>query len=351
MVDAPKAHVGVAWDLAILLHDTGHHNQALHLRRYLVEHLRQCGDTHRLSGAHGNQAMILRDLGDLDEALILLREQERICRQQGNRQGLANTLGNQALIVQDSGDLDGALALYQQGEAIYRELGDRDGLARSLGNQGTVMRTHGDLDRALLLFQEKERICRELGNRDGLASTVGNVIGHKGRWHEPATGLIENRARTNNPRIGRWMQRDLRGSTSGVNTYVFLATNPIGSWDPLGRFIRGSSIIVADEIGGSEPLSRVAPDPCISGCEAEHNYWIAYCSLYFPDLEAWCKCLGCCYGASNACMVTCTPWGHDAFPQCDSDDNPNDGITQCDKARNPYNCARSYYDCVHDACD
>jgi len=75
-----------------------------------------------------------------------------------------------------------------------------------------------------------------------LASTVDNVLGHKGRWHEPATGLIENRARHNNPRIGRWMQRDplLRlpragsGLRDGVNTYVLLGGDPLLRLDSSG---------------------------------------------------------------------------------------------------------------------
>jgi len=67
-----------------------------------------------------------------------------------------------------------------------------------------------------------------------LASTVGNVIGHKGRWHEPATGLIENRARFNNPRIGRWMQRDPLGYVDGLSLYAYVQSNPVIGNDPSG---------------------------------------------------------------------------------------------------------------------
>jgi tetratricopeptide (TPR) repeat protein len=173
-MEAPEQYAHHAWDLAILLHDTGHHDQALHLRRYLVEHHRQTGDTRSLPGALGNLAAILHELGDLDDALILLREEERLCRERDDVATLANTLGNQALILQDTGDLDGALALHEVEHRLCQELGNRDGVARSLGNQGMVATIRGDLDRALALFKEQERLCHELGNRDGMATALGN---------------------------------------------------------------------------------------------------------------------------------------------------------------------------------
>jgi tetratricopeptide (TPR) repeat protein len=173
-VDAPEHYARDVWNLAILLHDTGHHSEALRLRRFLVEHYRQTGDTRSLTGALGNLAAILHNLGDLDQALILLREEERLCREANDAETLANTLGNQALILQDTGDLDGALALHREEQRLCQGLGDRDGVARSLGNQGVPVLTRGDLDGAMALFEEQERLCRDLGNRDGLASALGN---------------------------------------------------------------------------------------------------------------------------------------------------------------------------------
>lgn len=174
VLDAPVDYKNYAWNIATLLHDLGHLEEALHLREFMVEYYKQVGDQSRLAGALVNQAAILHDRGDLDMAMKLLKQAEHISRESGFMDTLVNTLCNQALILKDQGNLDEATALHQEEEQICRELGNKHGLARSYGNQARILSAHGDLEGAMDLFKEEERICHELGLKDELASTFGN---------------------------------------------------------------------------------------------------------------------------------------------------------------------------------
>jgi len=175
VLDAPQPEMAstISW-LSTLLFDTGHPEEALSLRSWLVEHYRATGDRTILEACLGGQALILYARGDLDGAMALQREAERICRELGNKDGLSYCLGNQAVILKDRGDLDGAMALHKESERICRELGNKDALRACLGNQAVVLWTRGDLDGAMALHKEEERICRELGNKDGLLHTLNN---------------------------------------------------------------------------------------------------------------------------------------------------------------------------------
>jgi tetratricopeptide (TPR) repeat protein len=174
MVEAPDQHTAYVWEIGMLFADTGHLEEALSLRGYLVEHYRQTGDRANLGASLGNQALILSDRGDLDGAMALHKEEERLCRELGNKAGLSGCLCNQAVILYSRGDLDSAMALYKEQERLCRELGNKDGLSKSLGNQALILYARGDLDGAMALHKEKERLCRELGNKAGLSISYGN---------------------------------------------------------------------------------------------------------------------------------------------------------------------------------
>ena len=63
-LDEPGRHRDHLWTLSILLHETGHPEQALSLLEHLVEHYRQSGDRAGLLRSLGNQALILRAWGE-----------------------------------------------------------------------------------------------------------------------------------------------------------------------------------------------------------------------------------------------------------------------------------------------
>ena len=183
MVEAYKDEIGhpenakdkqYLWRLEKLLGDTGHPDEAMHIRSMLVDHFRDTGDLDNLSRSLGNQANIFYARGKLDRAMELHKEQERICRQLGDLDALEVSLGNQGVILKDRGELDRAMELHKEEERICRQLGNLDSLQRSLGNQGVILMNRGELDKAMELYKEEERICRKLGNLDGLQRSLGN---------------------------------------------------------------------------------------------------------------------------------------------------------------------------------
>jgi len=124
VLDHPQSHSPAhLWQVAALLQESGHLEQALVLRSHLVERFRHAGDPANLQASLGNQALILKARGDLDGAMALHQEEERICRQLGDSAGLQRSLGHQALILKDRGDIDGAMALLKEQERICRQLG------------------------------------------------------------------------------------------------------------------------------------------------------------------------------------------------------------------------------------
>jgi nephrocystin-3 len=158
------------WYVGVMLADTGHPEESLLLRKYLVEHYRRTKDWNNLQSSLANQAVILFKRGDLDGSMKLLKEQERICRELGDKDGLSTFFNEQANILYARGELDEAMKLHKENEQIYRELGNKDGLSISLGNQAVILQARGDLDGSMKLLKEQERICRELGDKDGLST-------------------------------------------------------------------------------------------------------------------------------------------------------------------------------------
>jgi len=187
-------NTGFVWTVGMLLADTGHPEEALSLREYLVDHFRQSGDKGSLSYSLGNQALILYARGDLDGAMALHKEKERICKELGHKYGLSISLGNQGVILYFRGDLDGAMVLFKEQERLCRELGNKDGLALFLGDQANILYARGDLDGAMVLYKEQERLCKELGNKDGLSRSLinqANLLSEKMNRPREALPLAE----------------------------------------------------------------------------------------------------------------------------------------------------------------
>jgi len=174
VVEDPRRYQSSAWDIGLLLTDTGHLEVCSALWKHLADQARELGDAANLQACLGNQALILRDRGELDEAMALMEEVERLCRELGDLHGLQRSLSGQALILQARGELDAAIALMKEQERLCRELGHKPGLFVSLGNQAIMLMNQGELDEAMALTKEVERSYREVGDKDGLHACLGN---------------------------------------------------------------------------------------------------------------------------------------------------------------------------------
>ncbi len=65
-------------------------------------------------------------------------------------------------------------------------------------------------------------------------SAVGNPYLFTGRAYDGETGLYYYRARYYKPSIGRFLQTDPVGYTTGLNLYAYCGSNPLNWADPLG---------------------------------------------------------------------------------------------------------------------
>jgi len=161
------------------------------------------------------------------------------------------------------------------------------------------------------------------------ASTLGNPLAHQGLPFDQEKSRYQNRYREYCAPVQRFVQRDPLGYVAGFSLYQYMGADPITRTDPSGR-------------GG---------DPCLDGCSAEHNLTTAICAC-IPRLQ-WLQrilCFGCTHTASNACAAACGGGSIPPNARCDQCDGKVDGVTDCQAAPNPYQCARCYYACVHGDC-
>ncbi len=190
ILEEPFFFLDITANVAVLLAETGHPEQALALQELLSSHNDQMGDLDRVAASAVNMAVVLLERGQLDEAMAILKGQERICRQLGNLEVLHVSLGNQAVILRRRGQLDEAMTLHKEEERICRQEGNVKGLSASLGNQASILIRRGQLDEATALLKEQERICRQLGNPDHLQhsfSMQAGILADRGQLHEAMT--------------------------------------------------------------------------------------------------------------------------------------------------------------------
>jgi tetratricopeptide (TPR) repeat protein len=174
ILEAPDEHPGAAWDLSVLLSDTGHLDEALSLGARLEQQARAAGDLARLQAGLGVRAVALTKRGNLHEALRLMRQQEDLCRQRGDRAALAVNLGHQGVLLRNAEERERALATHREAEQLCRSLQDWVGVAASLGNQGVLSLDRQDPGTALALFRQQEGMCRDHGDLAGLQASLGN---------------------------------------------------------------------------------------------------------------------------------------------------------------------------------
>jgi hypothetical protein len=170
--DPQRYEADEVWQLAMLITETDHLDEAVALEQWLIERFRRSGDLAKLQASLANQAQILLTRGERDRALALLKEQEGICRQLANHECLMTALGNQALILTDCGGFDHALVLWKEHEQLSLELGKRDELARSMGKQARVLFTSEAISKGHCRFINPRR----LSSRKATGSMLSQLV-------------------------------------------------------------------------------------------------------------------------------------------------------------------------------
>ncbi len=64
-----------------------------------------------------------------------------------------------------------------------------------------------------------------------------------GQYHDPETGLHQNRWRSFDPQTGRYLSPDPLGLAGGLNLYAYAEQDPINGQDPLGQLFSVAQII------------------------------------------------------------------------------------------------------------
>nr|WP_281419310.1 RHS repeat-associated core domain-containing protein [Marinobacterium ramblicola] len=80
-----------------------------------------------------------------------------------------------------------------------------------------------------------------------LTEEVSNNLRFPGQYYDVETGLHYNYFRDYDPSTGRYIESDPIGLAGGMNTYVFVGSNPISFIDPYG--LESSSNPVRDAVG------------------------------------------------------------------------------------------------------
>jgi RHS repeat-associated protein len=99
------------------------------------------------------------------------------------------------------------------------------------------------------------------GNRSGTSRTR---YGYAGRERDPDTGMLYYRARFYDPQLGRFLNEDPIGVSSGqINFFAYVGNNPVNSVDPMGLWGRPVHMRIINEAfaclnaAGREALENV----------------------------------------------------------------------------------------------
>jgi len=117
---------------------------------------------------------------------------------------------------------DQPLAMIRPGEALYYYHNDHLGTPQVLTDDtGTIA---------------WKAVYSPFGEAVVSIQTVENPFRFPGQYYDQETGLHYNWNRYYDPKTGRYITPDPIGLGGGINLFVYVANNPIGSVDPLGLY-------------------------------------------------------------------------------------------------------------------
>ncbi|RME32898.1 MAG: RHS repeat-associated core domain-containing protein, partial [Deltaproteobacteria bacterium] len=85
-------------------------------------------------------------------------------------------------------------------------------------------------------------IYEAFGKATATVSTVTNNLRFPGQYADGETGLNYNYQRTYVPATGRYTQSDPIGLNGGINTFAYVAGNPLRYWDEVGLLVGTGSV-------------------------------------------------------------------------------------------------------------
>lgn len=161
--------------MGALLNHLGRNNQAVEVLRQGESIARAWGDQDLLVDFLYRRSIILQERGEWPAAMELLDEAERICRKLGQEKKRAQLIASRAVVFQTQGQLDQAEHHYRILERLLRAMDDKAALVPCLNGLGGVLFDKRDLGAAQALFEEAETLSRGLGNRKGIADSLNNL--------------------------------------------------------------------------------------------------------------------------------------------------------------------------------
>ncbi len=114
------------------------------------------------------------------------------------------------------------------------------------GSRSQIVYFHNDhLGTPQVITDQEQQVVWQgdylpFGEVTPVVAAVKNPIRFPGQYYDEETGLHYNYFRGYDPAVGRYLQSDPLGLMADPNTYLYVWSNPLLFFDPLGLFGRGS---------------------------------------------------------------------------------------------------------------